>query len=45
MKTYESDFREIVQVLDRENANTGNCGSIKEVKVPKFNVQYQAVWL
>lgn len=43
MRTYESDFREIVQVLDRENANTGDCGSIKEVKVPKFNVQYQAV--
>lgn len=43
MKTYESDFREIVQVLDRENANTGDCGSIKEIRVPKFNVQYQAI--
>lgn len=43
MKAYEPDFREIVGVFDRENADTGDCGSIKKVEVPNFNVQYQAV--
>ena len=44
IKSYESDFFEIVQVYDRETDDTtGDYGVIESVIVPEFNVQYQAI--
>lgn len=44
IKTYESDFSEIMQVYDKENQKeTRDYGVIEKVTVPSFNVQYQVI--
>ena len=44
IKTYESDFSEIMQEYDKEDQKeTRDYGVIEKVTVPSFNVQYQVI--
>lgn len=43
IKNYKSDFLEILQVLDREILPVGDFGSIENVVIPTFKVQYKAL--
>lgn len=44
IRTYESDFSEIMQEYDKEDQKeTRDYGVIEKVTVPSFNVQYQVI--
>ena len=43
MKTYESDFQEIIKVLDSDEITSETFGILNKVIVPEFSIKYEAL--